>query len=232
MEERTFDQFDEFASDYRSIHTKNIALSGADSLYFAEHKVKQIEKFERDENVRLLDIGCGDGASSFFFQRIFSSWQLEGIDVSEESIGAAKNRNIPSADFQVYNGLNVPFTDNSFDVVFIAAVLHHISFDLHYQLLQEIYRVLKPGGRLYVFEHNPLNPVTRHLVKTCVFDKNAKLLSHAYTLKLLERSGLNVIEKRFILFFPRKGLLSKLIGLEESLGWLPLGGQYFFRAVK
>ena len=36
--------------------------------------------------------------------------------------------------------------------------------------------MLKPGGMLFVFEHNPLNPLTRHAVNTCVFDENAHLI--------------------------------------------------------
>jgi ubiquinone/menaquinone biosynthesis C-methylase UbiE len=232
MNERTFDDFDEFATDYRSIHTKNLQLSGAGSLYFAEHKILQLKHTEKDNGVRLLDVGCGDGASEIFLHRQFPSWQLEGIDVTEQSIAQAQNRNIPSAKFQLYNGTQIPFEDKSFDVVFIAAVLHHIEFSFHSLLIKEIYRVLKPGGRLYLFEHNPLNPLTRYLVKTCPFDKNAKLLTYGYTKKLLQALPFNAVKRKFILFFPRKGILSGLIRLEEKLGWLPLGGQYYYRAVK
>ena len=95
-----------------------------------------------------------------------------------------------------------------------------------------MYRVLKPGGRIYLFEHNPANPVTRYLVKTCVFDKDAKLLGYNYCNKLLKDARFRNIEKKFILFFPRSGILSNLIKLEDKLGWMPLGGQYMFRAEK
>ena len=124
------------------------------------------------------------------------------------------------------------FPDESFDMVFIAAVMHHIDFSLHAGLLKEIYRVLKKGGRLYLFEHNPLNPVTRYLVNTCVFDKEAKLLGHRYTKNILESTQFKQIENRFILFFPRSGLFAKLVKMENKLAWLPLGGQYMYRAVK
>ena len=46
----------------------------------------------------------------------------------------------------------------------------------HVALLAEIRRVLKPQGLLFVFEHNPLNPLTRHAVDTCPFDENAVLI--------------------------------------------------------
>jgi ubiquinone/menaquinone biosynthesis C-methylase UbiE len=232
MSERTFDDFDGFADDYRAIHSQNVQLSGADSYYFAEHKVLQLKNDEKDGNLAMLDVGCGDGLTSTFVEKHFPSWQTTGIDISEKSIAAAKKRNITKAAFQMFDGQHIPFENASFDVVFIAAVLHHIEFSLHQNLLNEMYRVLKPGGRLYLFEHNPLNPVTKYLVKTCVFDKDARLLSFSYAKKLIHTVNFTAISRKFILFFPRKGIFTKLLALEKHLSWLPFGGQYYFRSVK
>jgi ubiquinone/menaquinone biosynthesis C-methylase UbiE len=232
MPERTFDDFDEFASDYRNIHTQNIKLSGTDSFYFARMKVELLQRYEKNDPVKVLDVGCGDGATASFMQAHFSNWQVWGIDVSEESIRMAKNKDLTNAVFAVYDGSNMNFKDENFDIVFIAGVLHHVEFKMHDAILEQIYRVLKNKGRLYLFEHNPLNPLTRHLVNTCVFDKNAKLLSNRYSKKTVNKAGLEIKENNFIIFFPRKGILSKLIFLEKYLQWLPLGGQYFIRAVK
>jgi ubiquinone/menaquinone biosynthesis C-methylase UbiE len=232
MSERTFDDFDEYATDYRSIHTENVKLSGADSLYFAEMKVRLLQKFEQDTPLNLLDIGCGDGATEMYMQQYFAQWQLKGIDVSIKSIEEAQQKNLLNTSFAVYDGKNVAFDNNSFDIVFIAGVLHHVDAALHQAIINEAFRVLKKNGRLYIFEHNPLNPVTKYLVKTCVFDKDAKLLKSNYLFALLKRVGFVIDNKIFIIFFPRKGLLSKFIFLEKWLQWLPLGGQYFIRATK
>lgn len=232
MSERTFDDFDEFANDYRSIHTQNIKISGIDSFYFAQMKVQLLQRYEKNEPVKVLDVGCGDGATELFMQKHFSNWEVWGIDVSDESIRIAKNKNLANAVFSVYDGRNINFKDENFDIVFIAGVLHHVNFEIHSTIVKQIYRVLKTGGRLYLFEHNPLNPVTRYLVNTCVFDKDARLLTNRYSKKTVKKAGLNIKENRFIIFFPRKGLLSKLIFLEKYLQWLPLGGQYFIKAVK
>jgi ubiquinone/menaquinone biosynthesis C-methylase UbiE len=232
MNERTFDDFDEFAGDYRSIHTRNLSITGADSFYFAEQKVLQVKKYEQQNGLSLLDVGCGDGSSAFFFHHIFPSWKLEGIDVSKESVEQAKSKNLPSANFAVYDGKTIPFSAETFDIVFIAAVLHHINFSEHEFIMNEMFRVLKPGGRLYLFEHNPLNPITNYLVRTCPFDVNARLLPYRYTQRLLGIFPFKFIEKQFTIFFPRKGIFKKMLGVEDRLGWLPLGGQYFFRAIK
>ena len=232
MTERTFDDFDGFADNYRAIHSQNVQLSGADSYYFAEHKIVQLKNNENDGNVKMLDVGCGDGLTAIFVQKYFPAWSITGIDVSAKSITAATNRNIANARFQLFDGLLIPYDNGSFDVVFIAAVLHHIEFSLHQLLIKEMYRILKPGGRLYLFEHNPLNPVTKYLVKTCVFDKEARLLSFSYTKRLLKTVNFASITLKFILFFPRKKIFAKLLPIEKQLSWLPFGGQYYYRCVK
>ena len=232
MTERSFDDFDAYAKDYRSIHTENVKISGVDSFYFAEMKVKWLQKFETNVPLKILDVGCGDGITEMFMHKYFSSWLMEAIDISAQSIDEAKNKNIFNCNFKTYGGKEIPFADSSFDVIFMAGVLHHINFNLHTDLLKEINRVLKQDGRFYLFEHNPLNPVTRHLVNTCVFDKEARLLKSAYTEKLLKENNFVIKKKEFIIFFPRKGILSKLIFLEKYLQWLPLGGQYFIVANK
>ncbi|MDB5277677.1 MAG: hypothetical protein JWR61_2632 [Ferruginibacter sp.] len=232
MSQRTFDDFDEFANNYRDIHSQNLKLAGADSFYFAEMKVRMLRPFEKNENLQVLDIGCGDGTTEVFMQRYFSAWQLAGIDVSEKSIVAAKEKNLSGVNFSLYNGSAISLIDESVDVVFIAGVLHHVAFSLHYALIKEIARVLKKGGRLYVFEHNPLNPLTRHLVNTCMFDSNAKLLRSNYAMRLLRQNKFKIQSKKFIIFFPRKKIFSGMIFLEKYLEWLPLGGQYFIRALK
>jgi len=232
MSERTFDDFDEFANDYRNIHNANIKISGADSFYFAEMKVKLLIPFEENFSINLVDIGCGDGATELFIQKYFCNWFVSGIDISKKSIQEAEERKLTNATFLSYNSTQIPLGDESMDVAFIAGVLHHIEFGLHPFMVKEIFRVLKKGGRLYLFEHNPLNPLTRYLVNTCVFDRDAELLQNQYSKKLLKKNNFKIIRNQYIIFFPRKGIFSKLIFLEKYLKWLPLGGQYFISAVK
>lgn len=232
MKQRNFDDFDEFADDYRLTHTRNIKLSGADSFYFAEMKVRLLQPFEKNEKLNVLDMGCGDGATETFMQKYFPQWEVCGIDVSEKSIEAARKKKMPNTVFAVCNATEIPLENESVDVVFIAGVLHHVRYHLHQAIIMEIARVLKKGGRLYLFEHNPLNPITRYLVNTCVFDKEAKLLKCSYSVRLLVKESFKIVARHFIIFFPRKRFFSKLIFLEKYLQRLPFGGQYFIRAIK
>ncbi len=232
MSKRTFDDFNEYASNYRAIHSQNVKLTGADSFYFAEHKVNELKNYEKTDSINMLDVGCGDGMTEVYVQQYFPSWTAEGIDIAAQSIAEANDRNLNNANFNVFNGTDIPFADNCFDIVFVAAVLHHVDFSLHEKILNEIYRVLKPGGRLYLFEHNPINPATKYLVKTCVFDKDARLLGYKYAKRILKAALFSSFKRKFILFFPRWKIFKPFFKIENLLGWLPLGGQYYYRAVK
>lgn len=232
MSKRIFDDFDSYADDYRDIHSKNVEVSGVDSFYFAEMKVKLLQPFEKEPAIMLLDIGCGDGATEAYIQEYFPLWKVQAIDVSARSIAVAQERNLKNTHFSLYDGYNIPVEEKKIDVIFIAGVLHHVAFKWHTALVREMYRVLKPGGRIYLFEHNPLNPLTRYLVNTCVFDKDAQLLPAGYSKRLFTQNKFIVGHRKFIIFFPRKGWFLKFISLEKHLGWLPLGGQYMYQFKK
>ena len=234
METRKHDNFDKFARDYNDVHAETLDISGADRNYFSEYKIEEMARHELISSpISMLDFGCGDGNSVKYMRKHFPNANLNGTDVSELSIKEADGKKIPGARFMPYDGDTLPFEDGEFDVVFTSMVFHHISFDLHARILKEINRVLKPGGRFYLFEHNPLNPVTRKIVRECEFDHDAVLLPHKYTNRILSDAGMSS-EKQliFTLFLPRHWLFRWLLWSERLIGWLPLGAQYYFRAVK
>jgi ubiquinone/menaquinone biosynthesis C-methylase UbiE len=233
MKEDNLHVFDKFAENYRQIHSESIqTISGTDSFYFAEYKVKEMLRFEENCEHTVLDFGCGDGLTEFFFQKWFPKFIITGIDVSPKSIEEAKRKLLTNSVFQVLNSGPLPFADHSFDIVFIAGVLHHINEAMHQDILNELFRVLKPGGRIYLFEHNPLNPVTKYLVRTCEFDKGVKLLNSRKTKRLLQVSGFQIQNLVYTIFFPRNKFFKLLVPLEKYMKGLPLGGQYYFRAMK
>jgi hypothetical protein len=83
--------------------------------------------------------------------------------------------------------------------------------------------LLAPGGRLVVFKHNRLNPVTRRVVALCPFDDGARLLYPWQVKALLRGARLSDVGLEFIVFFPKS--LRAVRSLEPRLGWLPLGAQ-------
>jgi ubiquinone/menaquinone biosynthesis C-methylase UbiE len=108
---------------------------------------------------RVLDVGCGTG----YFARIISetvgaSGVVAGIDPSEPMIDYARRQATCSAkcEFQVGAAQALPFPDDTFDVATSSLVVHHLPEDLRVRALDEMRRVLRPGGRLLVAEaRNP-----------------------------------------------------------------------------
>jgi len=225
--ESSFDNFDQFATDYRQIHNENLKLAGADSHYFSEFKVKWLREFlSKQMPAHILDLGAGDGTCLQYFSQNFPNAQMKGIDISELSIQEAAAKNLPQTEVKVYDGTHIPYPDNTFDLTLVATVMHHIRFDLHPPLMKEAYRTLKPGGKMVIWEHNPYNPVTCHMVNTCPFDEDAVLLAPGYSKKILKNAGFKQVKNHFTLFFPRGGFFKKLHFLEKHLSFVPLGGQY------
>jgi hypothetical protein len=92
----------------------------------------------------------------------------------------------------------------------------------------ELARVVRPGGLVAVFEHNPFNPLTRWAVQRCEFDRDAVLLSRGRATTVLRRAGLELAERRYIVFLPFGG--ERMEPLERRLGNLPIGAQYYVAA--
>ena len=226
------DNFDQFAHTYRDLHTENVKLSGADSEYFSEFKAKDLARIKPVKAVDILDLGCGDGTMGKFLVKHMAGCRLSGIDISEESVVVAQERGLEKAEFRPYDGTTIPYPDAQFDICTIATVLHHIDHALHPALMLEVNRVLKPGARIYIYEHNPYNPVTRHMVDTCPFDADAVLLTPGYSKGLLRQAGFSKVTNRFVLFMPRGGVFKALLWMEKLLEWLPVGGQFITRGVK
>jgi hypothetical protein len=78
---------------------------------------------------------------------------------------------------------------------------------------------------MVTFEHNPLNPVTRYIVATCPFDKNAILLPARTLVRRQRQAGFSNIGVRYTGFFP--GPLRALRPLERFMTGMPIGAQYY-----
>lgn len=72
--------------------------------------------------------------------------------------------------------------------------------------------------------------MTRRLVSTCPFDADAVLLGMSETTARMRDAGFAIETKAYCLFFP--GSLAALRPVEDRLGWLPFGGQYFVAGVR
>jgi SAM-dependent methyltransferase len=219
--------FDEYSDGYRDAVEESISFVGANLDFFTQAKAEALIELVRDRigdptRASFLDVGCGPGETD----RLLGGrvGRLAGVDVSDRMIGRASRLN-PWAEYRGFApGGPLPFEEASFDVCFAISVLHHVPPPERAGLIDGMKRVIRPGGLLAVFEHNPFNPLTRRAVAGCEFDRDAELLRSHEARRLLREAGLPNPGRRYILFFTRTSEL--LRGIERRLGWLPLGAQY------
>ena len=154
------------------------------------------------EDKRLLDIGCATGDFKNFIQNKFD-FKKSNV------IGIEPQKKYESVKKQIYQGYchNIPFRDNSFDYGLLISVFEHIPLELRIKSINEIYRVLKKGGKLFIQMPNPKFPIEFHTRLPLVgfFPQN------------IQKIYVKVFKKRGLGFYSIK--LDKSIKIAEKIGF-------------
>ena len=93
---------------------------------------------------RVLDLGCGLGYSVDVYRALDPAVQWTGLDLEDSP--EVRERTRTDARFETFDGINIPFEDESFDTVYCKQVLEHVRHPA--PLLSEVRRVLASGGIL------------------------------------------------------------------------------------
>lgn len=214
--------FDDYATDYEKLVSEQLKGFSADRGYFSSSKINIIQPHIKQPPSVVLDFGCGIGLNLPFLQAAFPSSNLLGTDLSDESLAVAKQRN---PDVQLISHAELSQWQDKVDLIFISGVFHHVPPIRRQDVIKQLATLLSTDGQLFVFEHNPYNPVTRHMVNTCPFDEDAVLLTRREMVGLLSKHrDLTVRAAQYFLFFPYA--LRGFQAFERYMGFIPLGGQY------
>ncbi|KKQ25102.1 MAG: Type 11 methyltransferase [Microgenomates group bacterium GW2011_GWC1_37_12b] len=148
---------------------------------------------------KLLEVGCGDGV---FLKRIVKTYKVKawGIDISSNSIRRAKIDDEQKIKFRVADATKIPFPKNSFDNIICFDTLEHIK-DQN-KVIEEMIRVLKPGGKLLLFTINRNQKYTWNYWMDKIgidiyrgYDHDPKLfLDSNNTVNLLNKSGMKILK--------------------------------------
>lgn len=153
---------------------------------------------------RVLDFGCGSGEWTPTLSRIGASYV--GIDISDAMVDICRSR-FPDHRFLSYDGERIPLPDDSIDIAFSIAVLHHNALPAQDRLLEELSRCLKPGGALFLFEGVGDHPVSREFPRP-----------RQQWLRALENSGFTVMHAQHYVYMPITALFDRI---NRRFGWSP-----------
>jgi ubiquinone/menaquinone biosynthesis C-methylase UbiE len=135
--EKTKNHFNQTAAEYDN---------SSDGKFVSEMYDVLVEEIGKSPNGKILDVGCGNG--NLFSLLPDGKYELYGIDFSQNMIDEAKMNCGTKAKFAVSDAEELPFDDDSFDIIVCNASFHHY---VHPNtVLKEMHRVLKYGGKLLI----------------------------------------------------------------------------------
>jgi len=130
-------------------------------LPFSEEDFNVLTRWVSSKDKKILEAGCGSGRSCIGLSEKFPKSKIIGVDISNKTLKIARRganlRKLKNVSFKKGDIFNLPFKNNSFDVVFNKGVIEH--FTNYKEAIEEMVRVTKIGGKVIIAVPNKLNIV-------------------------------------------------------------------------
>ena len=206
--------------DYESLSKKHFDGQAAeydqrDTYYYSRNG--KISCRDIAEQVRglpyeaLLDVGCGTG---FLTELLIKQWPARycGVDLSDEMIRVAKEKQLDGAEFVVSSADKLPYPDETFDIVTCSQSFHHYPYPE--KAMQEAWRVLKKGG-LYILSDTGIGGIgawiDNHILFKLAKSGDCHTTNRKGIEKLMKDAGFTVTDSRQI-----KGMIYTVTGKKDG----------------
>lgn len=107
---------------------------------------------------RALDVGCGTGALLIVLKGLYPDVISEGLDPDEQALRIARRKSVNEGleiTWRTGRMQNMPFDENSFDIVISTLAFHHVGKLEKIEAMKECLRILRPGGRFLLLDIAP-----------------------------------------------------------------------------
>ena len=150
-----------------------------------------------------LDVGCGTGVLAGRLAQ--AGYRMTGVDPSQGMLDVLSART-PAVAAVRGSGTDLPFDDDSFELVLSVATMHHIADpEAVRKTLHEMVRVARPSGRVLIWDHNGRNPYWRLIMSRVPQDDGSeRLVPEQEIVRGLEETGAEIVVSR------RLGLVADL----------------------
>lgn len=153
-----------------------------------------LEELKKNVEGKLLDVGCGTG--NILCKLVNEKRELFGIDLSENMVRECRKRMESHAEIKVADAEHMPYEDNFFDTLICNASFHH--YPHPEEVLREMKRVLKSGGRLLIGEGYAIQPFRALLNLSFRFSDSGDFKSYGKHefIRMLENNGFRFAEMK------------------------------------
>jgi len=177
--------YDHVAHDYDQVFQQHVAD------HYLQKRTQTVRRL-LPYGGQVLDVGCGTGALAGWIQR--AGYDVVGVDASTGMLVEALDNGV-GAVYAAYSTA-LPFEDGVFDLALSVATMHHLETPERVAAtIAEMGRVVKPGGYVLIWDHNPLNPYWPILMKRVPQDHgDERLVSVWEILDATRAAGLRPVE--------------------------------------
>jgi ubiquinone/menaquinone biosynthesis C-methylase UbiE len=133
----------------------------------------------------ILESGCGEGANIIHLRKCGIHNHITAVDFSPEKVRFCQQLEIENTDFIKADTRQLPFEDNAFTFTYVRDLLHHVN-ENRKELIDELLRVTKPGGKLVIIEGNGQKPTNYVFATLFKHEKGMKDSTHKKFLSLLD----------------------------------------------
>lgn len=146
-----------FMSQVAKFYNKIAKVYPVLDMFLQEPKKQLLARVNQEKQGNLLEIGVGRGDNLPHYKHV----PVTGIDVSEGMLAYARKKAPAGCTLHIMDAARLEFPDSSFDYVVISHVLTVVPDPV--KVMDEVYRVVKPGGKVFILNHESTGPVREKL---------------------------------------------------------------------
>lgn len=183
-----------------------------------------VEEARIEKGHRVLDLGCGTATLTILIKKLYPEAQVIGLDGDPKVLKIAQAKIAKTGlEIKLEQGMafELPYPDSSFDRVLSSLLFHHLIRENKIRTVKEVYRVLRPGGKLIIGDFGRPNNAAMYLISLVMrrLEETEDLIKGLLP-DMLRRAGFDAVDDftRYMMIFGTTSLYRALKPPHEHKG--------------